>query len=58
MNPTATLHGEAGTVPQNSAAGLPRLLTSTALHRALTLDEHHAIHGVLPLASVVAARPA
>jgi NADH:ubiquinone oxidoreductase subunit F (NADH-binding) len=47
MNPTSTLPEERQSIPQSGGGGLPRLLTSTALHRALTLSEHLAIHGEL-----------
>ena len=47
MNPTSTLPEERLDVPEVRAGGLPRLLTSTALHRALTLEEHLSIHGEL-----------
>jgi NADH:ubiquinone oxidoreductase subunit F (NADH-binding) len=47
MNPSSTLPEERLDVPEVGGGGLPRLLTSTALHRALTLEEHLAIHGEL-----------
>jgi len=47
MNPAQTLD-EHRRMAEAGPAGLPRLLSSTALHRALTLDEHLALHGELP----------
>ncbi len=46
MNP-AMLAAEQPTTAEPAGDGLPRLLASNALHRALTLDEHLAIHGEL-----------
>lgn len=47
MNPATMLADEQRIPVEPAGGGLPRLLASSALHRALTLEEHLAIHGEL-----------